>query len=124
MAMTAWADYAYYISEYLAGRAPTVSETDFHSYAVSATQIFKQYTGRNIADDNLPDEAKCAVCAAVEALNANEAARMGGVASERTGDLSITYESAEAREKGLTRALRTIAHEYLTPWIFLGLYEA
>lgn len=119
--MTAWADYSYYISEYLAGRAPTVSEEDFCSYAVSATAIARLYTGEHIADDNVPDEAKHAVCAIAEAVAANDSARLhDGVAAEKTGDLSVTYESASAREAAFSQTVAGIVRQWLTPWMYLG----
>jgi hypothetical protein len=119
--MTAWADYSYYISEYLAGRAPTVSEADFRSYAVSATAIAKLYTGERIADDSVPDEAKYAVCAIMEAVAENESARLhGGVTAEKTGDLSVTYESAPAREAAFSQTVAGIVRQWLTPWMYLG----
>lgn len=118
--MTAWADYAYYTDEYLAGREPTVSEADFRSYAVSATAIAKRWTGDAIAEDNVPDEAKYAVCALSEALSVYESGRMSGVASEKTGDLSVTYESAANRTEAFSRQTADILRTWLSPWIYLG----
>ncbi len=120
--MTAWADYSFYISEYLAGREPTVSEADFRSYAVSATAIAKRYTGDAITEDNIPDEAKHAVCALSEALSVHESGRMqaSGITSEKTGDLSVTYESAANRETAFAAQTADIIRTWLAPWIYLG----
>jgi hypothetical protein len=119
--MTAWADYSYYTDNYLAGRAPTVSEADFRSYAASATAIAKLYTGDAIPEDNVPDEAKYAVCAIAEAAAADEAARLrGGVTAEKTGDLSVTYESASIREAAFSQTVAGIVRQWLTPWVYLG----
>ena len=119
--MTAWADYSYYTDNYLAGRTPTVSEADFRSYAVSATAIAKLYTGDAIPDDNVPGEAKHAVCAIAEAVAADEAARLhGGVTAEKTGDLSVTYESASSREAAFSQVVAGIVRQWLTPWMYLG----
>ena len=119
--MTAWADYSFYISEYLDGRAPTVSEADFRSYAVSATAIAKRYMSDAIADDNIPDEARFAVCALSEALSDHESQRMqAGIASEKTGDLSISYESTANREAAFSAKTADIIRTWLTPWLYLG----
>lgn len=118
--MTAWADYSFYISEYLAGREPTVSEADFRSYAVTATAIAKRYTGDHIADDDIPDEAKYAVCALSEALSMHESQRTNGITSEKTGDLSVSYESTSAREAALSQTTADIVRTWLTPWMYLG----
>lgn len=120
--MTAWADYSYYTTEYLAGRAPTVSEADFRSYAVSATAIAKRYTGDAITEDNIPDEARHAVCALSEALCTHENERMqtSGTVSEKTGDLSVTYESTATREAAFSTMTADIIRTWLSPWIYLG----
>lgn len=122
--MTAWADYPYYISDYLAGREPTVSEADFASYAVSATAIVRQWTGGNITDDTIPDEARHAVCELCETLAAHDAERLasGGITSEKTGDLSVTYEGNAARRQNMRAAAEEIIRKWLTPggYLYMG----
>lgn len=113
--MTAWADYSYYTAEYLDGRTPTVSEADFRSYAVSATAYAKRFTGDAISDDAPPEEARHAVCAIAEVLAQSEAARCGGITSEKVGDLSVTYDANQLRGE-LMRIIRT----WLAPWCFMG----
>lgn len=121
--MTAWADYPYYTDEYLAGRTPTVSEADFRSYAVSATAYAKRITGDSIDDGAVPDDARCAVCAIAEVLCTHDAASTG-VSSEKVGDMSVTYESAAARDAAMMSAINGIARTWLSPWLYLGVRDA
>ncbi|MBQ8552313.1 MAG: hypothetical protein IJ428_05830 [Clostridia bacterium] len=113
--MTAWADYSYYLENYLMGKSPTVASEDFPFYAARATASVKHYTFDNIIDGaNVPDEAKRAVCAVAEVLSGFDKALSGiGVTSEKTGDLSVTYASGSERERELNAAIRRIVYMYL-----------
>lgn len=119
--MRAWADYSYYLENYLMGKNPTVASEDFPFYAARATASIKRYTFDNIIDDvNVPDEAKRAVCAVAEALCDFDKASSGiGVTSEKTGDLSVTYASGSERERELNAAIRRIVYMYLAPGGYL-----
>lgn len=111
---TAWVDIGYYLNEYLLGKIPTVPASDFSHYAVRATATVKRYTGVNISDDKIPEEAKYAVCAVCELLYGYDKASSGiGVTSEKTGDLSITYASASEKERELSTAVRNAVYSYL-----------
>lgn len=122
--MTAWADYRYYTDDYLAGREPTVSEADFTSYAVSATATVRLWTGASIAEDNIPDEARHAVCELAETFAAHDAAALasGGITSEKTGDLSVTYEGGALRRQNMREAAEEIIRKWLTPggYLYMG----
>jgi hypothetical protein len=119
--MTAWADYRYYTDDYLAGREPTVSEADFTSYAVSATATVRLWAGASITEDNIPDEARRAVCELAETFAAHDAAALasGGIASEKTGDLSVTYEGGASRRQNMRAAAAEIIRKWLTPGGYL-----
>lgn len=119
--MTAWADYSFFAEQYLIGRASALTEADFPSYAVSATAYVKLLVGDNVDDGAVPDEVKYAVCAIAEAMADCDAAEShGGIASEITGDLHVTYESAASRDAALDEEIRRIARSWLTPWMYLG----
>ncbi len=118
--MKAWADFEYYLEKYLMGKAPSVSPESFSFYAARATAFVKRYTLDNIADNAVPDEAKNAVCAVCDILCGYDEVSSGiGVTSEKTGDLSVTYESGAERERELNSRIRSAVYMYLAPGGYL-----
>ena len=100
-------DYSFYLNDYLAGRSPLIPDEDFTICARSANKRLERYIGA------VPEteEAKLCVCELAELIYSD--GQVGrAVTSERTGDLSVTYESAEARAKSLTTALRECVYRY------------
>ena len=108
--MTAYADYAFYTSEYL-GRAIT-SEKDFAYYALRASEIIDSKTFGRI--DEITPAVKMACCAAADELYSDASARAkaaGGISSESVDGYSVSYrayntEAEKAAEKRVNAAIK------------------
>ena len=95
-------DYQYYCDEYLRGREPPLSKTDFPYYAQQAEQYVSTGTfGRSLLPENvdLPEVKNC-VCSIAELMAAGDKASAqsggGAIASESVGGHSVSFVSAEA----------------------------
>lgn len=100
-------DYSFYLIVYLAGRSPLIPAEDFTMYARSADKRLERYIGA------VPEteEAKLCECEIAELIYSD--GQIGrAITSEHTGDLSVTYESAEARAKSLSAAVRECVYRY------------
>lgn len=114
--MTAYADYNYYTSDYLAGKSPAVAQTDFPFYARQASATINQYTHGNIDVNNIPEEVRLCCCELVEAMNAadaSEASQKVGISSESVQGWSQSYESSEARETAFKSSQRECIYKWL-----------
>lgn len=108
--MTAYADYAFYTSEYL-GRVIT-SEKDFAYYALRASEIIDSKTFGRI--DEITPAVKMACCAAADELYSDASARAkaaGGISSESVDGYSVSYrayntEAEKAAEKRVNAAIK------------------
>lgn len=114
--MTAYADSAFYMGEYLRGKEPSVGEERFEFYARSATQKIKLYTGDNVDGDNIPECVKMCCCEIAETLYKSEQydEQNAGVSSESVGGWSKSYESSESRKQSLDSSVRGIAYKWLS----------
>ena len=110
-------DYNYYTNSYLGARAyqpgaSIVSRTDFGLLERRARAAVRRYTG-DVSE--ITDEIRDCVCAIVELFATEEGtASLSGVASEKTGDLSITYESAASRISARESAVKDVIYNYLS----------
>ena len=108
--MTAYADYAFYTSEYL-GRVIT-SEKDFAYYALRASEIIDSKTFGRIGE--ITPAVKKACCAAADELYSDASARAkaaGGISSESVDGYSVSYrayntEAEKAAEKRVNAAIK------------------
>ena len=94
--MTAYADYAFYTSEYL-GRVIT-SEKDFAYYALRASEIIDSKTFGRIGE--ITPAVKMACCAAADQLYSDASARAkaaGGISSESVDGYSVSYRAYDAK---------------------------
>lgn len=114
--MTVYADSEFYMTEYLCGKEPAVSEDCFKFYARSAAQKIRQYTGDNIDDDNIPECVKMCCCEIAETLYKSElsAKENAGALSESVGGWSRSYESSESLKKSLDSAVHDIVYKWLS----------
>ena len=108
--MTTYADYAYYTDTY---KGAVIDAASFDLYARKATQKIKLYTFNRIADDNIPDEAKMCCCELAEVIFKAEQEDTKGIASEKVGEHSVAYVSAEARENLMHISTRNIVNTWL-----------
>lgn len=105
-----FADYTYYRNDYLCNTAPTLDESSFMYFMRKAQQSIKRYTHGNINENTaVPDCVKLCCCELAEFLYKSEKSRPNpGVASETTGDVSVSYKTDDydsAVEKGAKRII-------------------
>ena len=114
--MTAYADYSYYTTTYLAGKTAAVTAAEFPYYANQATALINQYTFGNINADDVPDEVKMCCCNLVEDLHSmatSETAGKAGISSESVQGWSVSLESTEARKNAVKSAQKDIVKQWL-----------
>lgn len=100
-------DYTYYLNEYLAGKSPLIPAENFPLYVRSAGKRLERYIGE-VPDT---DDAKLCQCELTELIY-SDAQTGRAITSEHTGDLSVTYESSEARAKSLASAVRECVYRW------------
>lgn len=108
--MTNYADYAYYTDTY---EGAVIDAASFDLYAARATQKIKLYTFNRIVDDNIPDEAKMCCCELAEALFKADKEDTKGIASEKVGEYSVTYVSADAKENLMHISTQNVINKWL-----------
>lgn len=113
--MNAYADYEFYQSTYLGGRAAVITE-GFDGWAQKASAAIRQHTLGNIDEGNVPECVKYCCCELAELffLAENSKAAKEGVISEKVGDLSVSYESAEAFRQSVPRKTRAVIRLWLS----------
>ncbi|MDO4863462.1 MAG: hypothetical protein Q4A05_04755 [Ruminococcus sp.] len=115
--MTAYADYEFYTSEYLAGKSAAVTAADFTFYARQASALIKQYTHGNVSENSVPEEVKYCCCELVEqmyAADTSEASKKDGISSESVQGWSQSYESSEARKTALRGSQKECIYKWLS----------
>lgn len=116
-----WADYEYYLDAYLGGKDPLIPAQDFYFWARNAAAHIMAFTGTL---PEIDDTVKLCCCEVAELLwRHDHNTGADGVTSERTGDLSVTYDSGEARASVLSRRVRGCVYKYFadTGLLYRGL---
>ena len=108
--MTNYADFAYYTGTYGGAVIDTAS---FDLLALKATQKIKLYTFNRIADDNIPEEAKMCCCELAELFFKAEQEDTKVIASEKVGEYSVSYVSAEAKENLMHISTQNVINKWL-----------
>lgn len=92
--LAGYVDYRFYKDKYL---GQVIPEPSFRALSLKASYFINMATFNRIDPENVPDEAKMAVCAAAEVILKHE--ESGGKSSESVGKLSITYDTRKTVEK-------------------------
>lgn len=112
--MTVFANYDFYKKEYLFGRNAVVDTASFDFYARKATQKIKTYTFNNIDESTIPECVKLCCCEVAELLYKDEnSTNVNSISSERVGDVSVSYESADSQRQVLSKNIRTAIRSWL-----------
>ena len=124
-----YADYSFYVNEYLIGLDATIPEREFSFYSNMATADVRNVIRLDMIDSEPTIEMKMATCEIAELLyrmddhattSASENGSNGipiGISSEKVGEYSVTYsgnteaERAESKNNGI----RTIVKKWLGP---------
>ena len=120
--MMEWVGYDFYLYDYLAGKDPVIPESDFAFFARDAAAHIAAYIGTPPEIDNT---VKLCCCEVAELLwrHDHTAGGSDAVTSEKTGDLSVTYDSSEARTSVLSCRVRGCVYKYFadTGLLYRGL---
>jgi len=114
--MTAYADYNYYTTTYLAGKSAAVTAADFPYYAKQASAVIDRYTHGNIDSADVPDAVRECCCELAEIISksdSSKASKKDGISSESVQGWSQSYESSESRKN----ALRSSQKECIYKWL-------
>lgn len=112
--MTAYADYNFYKKEFLCGKKAVI-DTAFNFYAKQATGYIRQQTFGNInEEEEIPLCVKMCCCDVAELLYKAEHNDHSGVTSEKVGDLSVSYESADSQGQALLKNIRSAIYLWLS----------
>ena len=108
-----WVDYEFYAVKYLCFREGVIPREEFEYYERRAEFEIKRYIGMNEIYE-ITDNLKLCCCEVAELLcKSDKSGITSGIVSEHTGDLSVSYESAETRAKSLARDIRSCVYKYL-----------
>lgn len=111
--MTVYADYSYYERAYLNGRAAAVPAEEFAFYAQKASACINQYTLDRIGAA-VPEEVRLCCCELTELFYRSACSGTArGVASEKVGDWSVSYENAEAARQALPKEIKSVVSLWL-----------
>ena len=111
--MTVYADSSFYERTYLSGRTAVIPSSEFGYYARRASAVIGQYTLGNIGE-NIPESVRYCCCELAETIySAENAKSASGVVSEKVGDLSVNYESAETLRRALPRRMKSVVYSWL-----------
>lgn len=113
-----YANHNFYTNEYKGTQI--VDNASFIKYAVKSTQYIKKYTLGNInEDEEIPLCVKMCCCDVAELLYKAENNDHSGVTSEKVGDLSVSYESADSQGQTLSKNIRSAIYLWLSGTDFL-----
>jgi hypothetical protein len=112
--MAAYADDIFYHHNYLPfDGAPVIPPGVFEFYARKASAYIRQYTLDNIGED-VPEAVKMCCCELAEILyNQQHTKAAQGIASEKVGDASVSYESAESQRQALPKTIKSVVYSWL-----------
>ncbi|GAB5081331.1 hypothetical protein Osc1_05040 [Hominimerdicola sp. 21CYCFAH17_S] len=114
--MRVYADYSFYIDDYLCGRKEVLNLAGYIYYARAASLLIQKYAGGNINEDDVPDCVKMCCCELAEFICKNEQLRdqQGMVSSESVGGWSRSYESTEVRNAAIDKNTHDIIYKWLS----------
>lgn len=111
--MTVYADSSFYERTYLSGRTAVIPSSEFGFYARRASNVIRQYTLGNIGDD-VPACVKSCCCELAELIYSAEHGKAAqGIASEKVGDVSISYENADSLRQALPKQMKSAVYAWL-----------
>lgn len=107
-----YAEYGFYLNDYLKGREAALNKSDFDFYAVKATKVIEQYTFGRV--ETVTDDVKNCCCELAENMQAEaKTSERSGVTSEKVGDYSVSYASATDRHRESQQEYSRILHLWL-----------
>ena len=104
--MTVYADSSFYERTYLSGRTAVIPSSEFGFYARRASNVLRQY--------DVPECVKSCCCELAELIYSAEHGKAAqGIASEKVGDVSISYENADSLRQALPKQMKSAVYAWL-----------
>lgn len=120
LTLVSYTTLTYYKGTYLMGRTAVVTDALFPYYALKATQELKKYTGANVDETiDFPDEIQMCVCELAEAICKTVQEDTKGITSEKVGEYSVSFESAENKVVTRLSTDRSIIYAWLANTSYL-----
>ncbi len=107
-----YANYLFYKEEY-GGNA--LIETDFNTFSLRAQNFVNNLCGSQINEQNISDDIKFAICNAAEVFYEIANSAPSDVAAENTDGYSISYQTAQNRQKAQNARLVSAVNMYFAP---------
>lgn len=114
--MKNYVDVSFYINTYKPKKNIAISAADFSFYARKATQTIKQYAGRNIDENNIPECVKFCCCEIAETLAESDklSQNQNGKSSESVQGWSVSYESKEQTLQAMQTKIKGSVYSWLS----------
>lgn len=126
--MKAYAEYSFYVEQYLMGRERPIGERDFPYWAMQASLQIRRLTfGRLDSMEALPENAQMCCCEVAEKLHSFEAAKdSNGMILQSYGNDGDTgtYKADDMTEKAVNKSVAGIIRKWLssTGLMYCGVY--
>ena len=113
-------DYEFYANQYLHGKKPVLQPDDCDYWFNQAEKTISMYCTPATIDSG--EVTKMCACEVAEVLYNFDATGKERVASEKVGDVSVTYTDGTAAQKILQSKIRFIVYKWLanTGFIYRG----
>lgn len=107
-----YAEYDFYLNDYLKGHEAALNKSEFDFYAVKATKVIERHTFSRI--EEVTEAIKSCCCELAECLQSEHSAdSQGDKTSESVGSYSVSYASAADRHRESQQEYSRILHLWL-----------
>ena len=116
-----YTNYVYYQNTY---KGDLIPSNKFEFYARKATQFIKINTFERIDELNVSDEVQMCCCELAELeYRVSNTAKTDGVTSEKVGEYSVSYESAQSIRDNKQKDMKNVLKLWLadTGFLYRGL---
>ncbi len=101
--MMIYANMDFYKNKY---QGAVINTANPYVYFRKATNYIRHYTCDNIDEGDIPEQVKMCCCEVAELLYHAEQNSSNYVTSDKTGDMSVTYESTESQRQVLSKKIK------------------
>lgn len=108
--MMIYANKDFYTNKY---QGAVINTANLYVYLREATNYIRHYTHNNIDEGNIPECVSMCCCQVAELLYNAEQNSSNGVTSDKTGDMSVTYESTETQRQVLSKKIKSAIYMWL-----------
>lgn len=109
--MMIYANMDFYKNKY---QGAVINTANPYVYFRKATNYIRHYTCDNIDEGDIPEQVKMCCCEVAELLYYAEQNSSNYVTSDKTGDMSVTYESTESQRQVLSKKIKSAIYMWLS----------